>query len=84
MHIAAAMSVPVIAIFGPTAPWRTGPYGKGHTVIRKELSCSPCFSRPCNNNMACMEDIEVGDVVKAVENKFHVLREKVGGLHFTT
>ena len=84
MHIAAAMSVPVIAIFGPTAPWRTGPYGKGHTVIRKELSCSPCFSRSCNNNMACMEDIEVGDVVKAVENKFHVLREKVGGLHFTT
>jgi len=43
MHLAAAMETPVIALFGPTDPARTGPYGTGHTIIRTELSCSPCF-----------------------------------------
>jgi len=43
MHLAAAMETPVIALFGPTDPARTGPYGTGHTIIRTELSCSPAF-----------------------------------------
>ncbi|MCD4717553.1 MAG: glycosyltransferase family 9 protein, partial [Desulfobacterales bacterium] len=34
MHIAAAMGCRVVALFGPTAPWRTGPYGQSHKVIR--------------------------------------------------
>ncbi len=68
MHIAAAAGVPVVALFGPTAPWRTGPYGEGHTVIRKELPCSPCFSKVCRgNNRVCMNEIEVRDVMGAVE-----------------
>jgi heptosyltransferase-1 len=37
MHVAAAMGCPVVALFGPTAPWRTGPYGKGHAVIRADV-----------------------------------------------
>ncbi|MBI5328379.1 MAG: lipopolysaccharide heptosyltransferase II [Deltaproteobacteria bacterium] len=72
MHIAAAAAVPVVAIFGPTAPWRTGPYGEMHTVIRKELSCSPCFSMICRSkDKMCMKEIEVGDVLKAVENRLN-------------
>jgi len=68
MHIAAAMAVPVVAIFGPTAPWRTGPYGTIHAIIRKELPCSPCFSRVCDNkDKMCMRGIEVRDVMRAVE-----------------
>jgi 3-deoxy-D-manno-octulosonic-acid transferase/heptosyltransferase-1 len=68
MHIAAAMGVPVVALFGPTAPWRTGPYGKGHTVIRKNLDCSPCFRKKCSN-LTCMKGItveEVFDTIKAI------------------
>lgn len=61
MHIAAAMGVPVIALFGPTAPWRTGPYGKGHKVIQKELACSPCFRRTCSH-VTCMKRITVEEV----------------------
>lgn len=79
MHIAAAVNVPVVALFGPTAPWRTGPYGEIHTVIRKELPCSPCFSRVCQD-MACMEKIEVEDVLKAVEQKLQKAKEAVHGL----
>ncbi|MEN6359263.1 MAG: glycosyltransferase family 9 protein, partial [Smithella sp.] len=47
MHLAAAVGTPVIALFGPTDPARTGPYGKGHTVIRADLPCSPCLLKKC-------------------------------------
>ncbi len=64
MHIAAAVGTPVVALFGSTAPWRTGPYGAGHVIIRKELSCSPCFKRECGN-IRCMNEITVDEVFKA-------------------
>ncbi|MBI5885260.1 MAG: glycosyltransferase family 9 protein [Deltaproteobacteria bacterium] len=66
MHIAASVGTRVAALFGPTAPWRTGPYGKGHTVIRKKLTCSPCFKKTCSDPR-CMRDIMVEDVVEAVK-----------------
>ncbi len=70
MHIAAAVDTPVVAVFGPTAPNRTGPYGSGHKVVRAGVECSPCFSRRCpssaEENMACMKGIEVDEVVRAV------------------
>ncbi len=47
LHLAAALGTRVVALFGPTAPWRTGPYGAGHKVLRLALSCSPCFQRRC-------------------------------------
>jgi lipopolysaccharide heptosyltransferase I len=47
MHLAAALGTPVTALFGPTAPWRTGPFGEGHQVVRLNLPCSPCFKRHC-------------------------------------
>lgn len=66
MHIASAMGCRVIGIFGPTAPWRTGPYGKGHRVVRNEISCSPCFKKRCSD-MSCMSGISVGMVKDAVQ-----------------
>lgn len=56
MHIAAGFRVPVVAVFGPTSPQRTGPYGQGHLVIRSELACAPCFKRACKTTR-CMEEI---------------------------
>ena len=69
MHLAAAVETPVIAIFGPTDPARTGPYGAGHAIIRTELPCSPCFLKKCSTKK-CMEDI-------AIENVFAVVKEKL-------
>lgn len=56
MHLAAAVGTPVIALFGPTNPARTGPYGKDHTIIRADLSCSPCLLKKCPTKQ-CMKDI---------------------------
>ena len=71
MHIAAAVNTPVVALFGPTAPWRTGPYGDQHQVLRTGVSCSPCFKKICPlENRAeqkkCMHKITVDQVVDAV------------------
>ncbi len=68
MHLAAAMRTPVIALFGPTDPSRTGPYGKGHVVIRRELPCSPCFLKKCES-MDCMSGITIEEVFQAVREK---------------
>lgn len=67
MHLAAAVRTPVVALFGPTAPWRTGPFGSGHTILRAEIACSPCFKRFCNRNHECMEQITVDQVVQAAQ-----------------
>ncbi|MDI9569407.1 MAG: lipopolysaccharide heptosyltransferase II [Pseudomonadota bacterium] len=68
MHIAAAVGTPVVALFGPTDPRRTGPYGPGHAVIRRELPCSPCFRKTCPTR-ECMEGIGVDEVWEAVREK---------------
>jgi len=60
MHLAAAIGTPVVALFGPTAPWRTGPFGDGHQVVRTAPECSPCFKRQCDEHRCrCMSDISV-------------------------
>jgi len=66
MHLAAAMGTHVVALFGPTAPWRTGPYGPGHHVIKAELECSPCFKRRCETT-DCMYQISVMQVFDGVK-----------------
>jgi heptosyltransferase I len=66
MHLAAAVGTPVIALFGPTDPARTGPYGSGHEIIRTEISCSPCFLKKCPTKK-CMEDISPQQVFTAVK-----------------
>jgi 3-deoxy-D-manno-octulosonic-acid transferase/heptosyltransferase-1 len=68
MHLAAALGTPVIALFGPTDPQRTGPYGKGHTVIRADLPCSPCLLKKCPTKK-CMEEITPEQVYAALERK---------------
>lgn len=65
MHIAAALGVPVFAIFGPTNPLRTGPYGKGHTIIKKGLKCSPCYKKACSD-IKCMTAVNVKEVAETI------------------
>lgn len=67
MHLAAAAGAPVVALFGPTAPWRTGPFGAIHTTLRVEMACSPCLKKHCERGHGCMEGITVAQVVQATE-----------------
>lgn len=69
MHLAAAVGIPVIALFGPTDPQRTGPYGKGHTVISSGLSCSPCLLKKCPTKK-CMQDITPEQVFTAIKEQW--------------
>ncbi len=71
MHLAAAVGTRTVALFGPTAPWRTGPWGGGHIIVRKGL-CSPCFKKKCPEPK-CMDDITVDEVMGAIAEAF---REK--------
>ncbi|HZE20460.1 MAG TPA: lipopolysaccharide heptosyltransferase I [Desulfobaccales bacterium] len=66
MHLAAALGTPVAAIFGPTAPWRTGPFGEGHQVVRLGLPCSPCFRRQCPVPL-CLTELTPGMAAAACE-----------------
>jgi heptosyltransferase-1 len=66
MHLAAALGTPVVALFGPTAPWRTGPFGEGHEVVRLALPCSPCFRRQCPEPR-CLTELSVAGAQEAVE-----------------
>jgi heptosyltransferase-1 len=64
MHIAAGFGVPVVAVFGPTSPGRTGPYGAGHVVISSPVPCAPCFRRNCGD-LKCMRAITPDKVFEA-------------------
>ena len=48
MHVAAALGKPLVALFGPTEPRRTGPYGQLENVLRLDLPCSPCLKPDCH------------------------------------
>lgn len=58
MHIAASLKIPVFAVFGPTDPDKTGPYGEKHSVFQPELNCIKCLKRYCpGENYACQESV---------------------------
>ena len=65
MHLAVAMGTTVVALFGPTAFWRTGPYGSGHQIVTAGQACAPCFKRHCPT-IDCMDLISVDQVFDAV------------------
>ena len=67
MHIAAAARAGVIAVFGPTSPELTGPYGDGrYIVLHKDIGCKiPCYDTKCEDNR-CMKAVTVEDVMEAV------------------
>jgi len=72
MHIAAALNIPTLAIFGPTNPEWFGPWGKKHRVIFK----TTCPFHPCSeyckyDSYSCMDNIYVDEVISIVEEEFH-------------
>lgn len=67
MHLAAALGVPTVAIFGSTEPAFTAPIGEIHRVIRHKVDCSPCFLRECPIDYRCMLRIEPNTVTDEME-----------------
>ncbi len=69
MHVAAALGRPVVALFGPTEPRRTGPYGQVERALRVALPCAPCFKDTCrwSTPMECLRSITPLAVRAAME-----------------
>jgi heptosyltransferase II len=68
MHVASALGVPTIAIFGPTNPVTTGPAGPQNTIVREKVDCSPCLKRECPIDHRCMTRITAARVVEAASS----------------
>jgi len=66
MHLAAALGVPTVAIFGSTEPQLTAPLGPCHRILRHQVACSPCFLRECPLDFRCMNAVTVEEAAKAV------------------
>ncbi len=65
MHIAAALGVPVVAVFGPTDPAVTGPLSARSAVVKKGAPCWPCLYRECPFDHRCMLRIDAEEVWEA-------------------
>jgi heptosyltransferase-2 len=64
MHIASALSVPTVAVFGATDDTTTGPTGSHSLVIRQPVTCSPCLLRECPIDHRCMTAVTADRVVR--------------------
>jgi len=67
MHMAAAMGLPVVGLFGATSPARSAPYGSADLVVEGDAPCRPCYSRRCPIDRACMHAITVERVLEMIE-----------------
>ncbi len=76
MHIADALEVPVIVLFGPTDPKRSSPLGKNSKIIKKEIACSPCKKKSCKSHL-CMDMISVEEVEKEVIQMIRITEIKM-------
>lgn len=65
MHLASALGIPLIALFGSTNDTTTGPF-EGGKVIHKHVECSPCYLRTCPIDFRCMKRIEVYEVYESI------------------
>lgn len=67
MHLAAAVGVPIVAIFGSTSPAWTAPLGDRTRIIARDEPCAPCFARTCGIGTVCLTRIEVDEVYRACD-----------------
>lgn len=78
MHMAAALGVPVVAIFGRNIPgvgptrWR--PWGENHVVFHEDPGCSPCYDTACPHERRCLSAITSDAVFDAAVG---ILRDKI-------
>ncbi|MCC7497284.1 MAG: lipopolysaccharide heptosyltransferase II [Bryobacterales bacterium] len=65
MHVASAVNVPTVAVFGPTNEFRTGPTGNHTRVVREPVDCAPCMLRDCPIDHRCMTGVSAARVAQA-------------------
>ncbi len=69
LHLAAALGIPTVGIYGPTDPLRHGPWGQADSVVSRFSSCLCQYKRRCNAERPCMCTVEVDEVMRAVDRR---------------
>lgn len=64
MHLASALGVPTVTVFGATDDTTTGPTGAWARVVREQVECSPCLLRTCPIDHRCMTRVSAGRVAE--------------------
>ena len=68
MHVAAAVGLPIVAVFGPTDPHGTAPVTPRCTIVQQKPYCSPCFLRRCPTDHRCMKEVTAEMVETAAKS----------------
>lgn len=69
MHMGYAVGTPLVAVFGSTSAYHTGPVGQGSRVIKKDIECAPCYERTCRRgDLRCMDLISADEVFGALKS----------------
>jgi lipopolysaccharide heptosyltransferase I len=76
-HIAGAVGTPLVGIYGPTRPVRNGPMAAGDETVSRDAICQCHHLRRCKLDRMCLLDIEVAEVVAAVERRLDAGRPRV-------
>jgi heptosyltransferase-1 len=78
MHMGAALGTPLVPLFGPTTPKRTGPYGQIESVLQTKIPCVPCMKPDCSNpiRLECLKRLDPPTVMREVERRLAVNVEK--------
>jgi heptosyltransferase-1 len=72
LHLASALGVPVVGIYGPTDPQRNGPWNPQDASCTIHYECSPCYQRTCPIGVQCLKKLDVGPVLDAVKKTFYI------------
>ena len=67
MHMAQALGVPVVSVFGPTDPLRCGPWGSGIPTFQADVDCIKCYRKTCWH-LSCMNQIEAERVLEVARS----------------
>ncbi|RLG12568.1 lipopolysaccharide heptosyltransferase I [Candidatus Pacearchaeota archaeon] len=73
MHIASALKKPIIALFGPTSPNRTGPWNTRYQILSADIKCRPCFKKNCKT-LECLKKITPELVKDAIEKELSLVK----------
>ena len=76
-HIAAAVGTPIVGIYGPTRPSRNGPWSPRDVTVSRDAVCQCHHLRRCRLERMCLLDIEVDEVVSAIDRRLESERSRV-------
>jgi len=67
MHLSAAVGTPVVSLWGPTDPVRTGPFGYQELIVQGKAVCAPCYLKRCPIGRVCMRSITSDAVLEKID-----------------